>query len=110
MKPFTSVLALLVVLATLFVPAVAQGPKAGPGSGPERDGIAGMMTMMGDMQDRMKQMQEQMEQMQGQMTGMMQQHRAEMRKQMTGMMQRHHADMQKSCPGAAAPQPPKQGG
>ena len=88
MKRLTLALVLLGVLATPFVPAVAQGPRTGPGSGPEEERMTRMQTMMGDMQDRMKQMQEQMK----------------------GMMQQHRAEMQKHCPGAATPDSPKHGG
>lgn len=109
MKMFATLLALVAVVGVFLLPALAQGPKAD--SGPEQDQMARMMTMMGEMQEQMNQMREQMNGMQGmgpmqggmgRMMGMM--------GQMDSMMQQHRAEMQKLCPGAAAPQPPKQGG
>ena len=86
MKMCVTLLALVAVVGVFLLPALAQGPKADPG--PEQDGMARMMMMMGEMREHMKQMQE----------------------QMNSMMQQHRAEMQKLCPGAAAPQPPQKGG
>jgi len=109
MKMFATLLALVAVVGVFLVPALAQGPKAGPG--PERDQMARMMTMMGEMQEQMQQMQEQMKGMQGMgpMQGGMGRMMGTMG-QMNSMMEQHRAEMQKLCPGAAAPQPPKTGG
>ena len=112
MKTFASLLAFVaVLLGTVLGPAIAQGPKAGPDPGLEQDRMTRMMTLMGEMWEQMQQMQEHMKDMQGmgpmpgRMGGMI-----DTMRQMNSMMQQHRAEMQKLCPGAAAQQPPKQGG
>lgn len=111
MRLFSVLVVALVLLAASFLPSLAQGPKAAPGPGAERDRIEWMMTMMGEMQEQMKQMRDQMKGMQdlGTMQGRMARMMGSMDR-MNTMMEQHRAQMQTLCPGVTAPQPPKQGG
>lgn len=104
MKTVLAALTMVVFLAALAGPALAQGPATGS----EDQRMMRMMQMMEQMKDQMKQMHEQMMQMKemhGQMMQMKQMH-----ERMSGMMQEHRAQMQKGCPGAAAPDSTKKGG
>lgn len=104
MKTMLAGFTMVVFLAALPGPALAQGPATGP----EDQRLMRMMQTMEQMKDQMKQMHEQMMQMKemhGQMMQMQQMH-----ERMSGMMQEHRADMKKMCPGAAAPDSGKKGG
>ena len=111
MKPLSTLVASVALLAVLIAPAIAQKQTGSPSPGPEDEQMTRMMTMMGQMEKQMGQMQEQMKGMQsmGSMQGRMGRMMGSM-EQMSAMMKEHHAQMQQRCPGVAAPSTPKKGG
>jgi TolA-binding protein len=107
-KLWSAIFALVIVVAIVFAPAVAQKPGEGvtPAPAPHDDQMTRMMTQMRQVQEQIKQMHEQMKGMQG--TNAMQGRMGRMRDamgQMSDMIEQHRAEMQKMCPGQ-----PRQGG
>jgi TolA-binding protein len=94
MKSVIAGLTMVVSLAALPGPSLAQGPATNP----EDQRMARMMQMMEQMQTQMKDMRGQMMQM------------GQMHERMRGMLQEQHADMQKMCPAMADPDSTKKGG